>query len=114
MTLIRDSGARITAVADKRGRQVEVDYVNRVTGALDDRFLPDFELAASAWAAAFCAQAGGCAFGTRTVNLAETVAVPGASRSPAPRAFRAESAMNSAVRDRELVGRRRNPAVMGA
>ena len=77
MTLIRDSGGRITAVADKRGRRVEVDYVDRATGALDSRFLPDFELAASAWATAFCEQAGGCASGTRAVDLTETVAVPG-------------------------------------
>ncbi len=76
MTMVRDSGGRVVAIADNRGRRVEVDYVGRAT-ELDGRFLPDFQLAASAWAATFCEQAGRCASGTRTVNLAETVAVPG-------------------------------------
>jgi hypothetical protein len=49
------------------------------------RLSPVTELVAKAWAAAFCEQAGGCVHGGRsltagtpvTVDLSETVAVPG-------------------------------------
>jgi hypothetical protein len=144
MTLVRDSAGRIAAIADERGRRLEVDQTGvrgpgfrvdvdgwrdrdrtairhaaawrtlldqpSVAGAhearaprdmrdlvdlaqlhsgleaassgaghgeIDGRFPSALELVASAWATAFCEQAGGCASGTRTVDLSETVAVPG-------------------------------------
>lgn len=91
MTLVRDSAGRIAAIADDRGRRLEVGRLSLAqlrlrladaaldapgNGEVDSRS-PGLEFVASAWASVSCEQAGGCASGTRMVDLSETAAVPG-------------------------------------
>jgi hypothetical protein len=46
-------------------------------GEREGRVSPALEFVTSAWATVFCEEAGGCVSDTRTVDLSETVAVPG-------------------------------------
>jgi len=91
MTLVRDNAGRIASIADERGRRLDVGHVSlaQLRGRLEDAALdaagngdadsrsPGLEFVTSAWAAVRCEQARECVSGMRTVDLSETVAVPG-------------------------------------